>query len=101
MIELKNAYPRSLSPQGRLLRYLDELGETGLYIVKPFSDIEKWLEISHSSFKRYLAALQEADVLKYNVAHNAIILNPRVFRYNLTENEHYLWQCQYRAFIAA
>ncbi len=102
MIDLKNAYPRTLSQQERLLRYLDELGTIGYYIVNVFREIEEELEISHSSLKRYLKDLQDADVLKYSLEQKVIMLNPKVFRYpEMPSETHYIWQAQYQNFVAA
>lgn len=102
MIDLNKAFPGTLSQQERLLRYLDELGQVGYYIVNVFRDIEEELAISHSSLKRYLKDLQDADVLKYSLEQKVIMLNPKVFKYPfMTAETHYIWQAQYSNFIAA
>ena len=102
MIDLSKAYPRTLSPTERLLRYLDNVGATGYYIANIFKDIEDALEISHSTLKRYLKDLQDADVLKYNLEQKIIMLNPKVFKYpDMADDTHYVWVNQYRQFLAA
>ena len=92
-----------MSAQERLLRLLDDIGSTGYYIVDAFRQIEDHIEISHSSLKRYLKDLQDADVLKFNLERKAIMLNPKVFRYpDQTSDNHYIfWSAQYREFSIA
>ena len=100
MIDLTKIYPSTLTPQEKLLRYLDDVGQTGLLIVRPFAAIEAELELCHNTFKRYLKNFQDAEILKFNLQRNAIMLHPKVFQYSFTTDERYFWNNQYYNFAA-
>ena len=99
MLNLRKAYPRPLSGLASLLRYLDEKGENGYYISLVFRDVEQDLGISHSTLKRYLRALYDAEAIKYNLTFGVVMLNPAVFVYPGTAPSALtLWRAQYRNF---
>ena len=99
MLNLRKAYPRPLSGLASLLRYLDERGENGYYISLVFRDVEQDLGISHSTLKRYLHALYDAEAIKYNLTFGVVMLNPAVFVYPGTAPSALtLWHAQYRNF---
>lgn len=101
MLNLRKAYPRPLSGQERLLRYLDEKGENGFYVSLVFRDVEQDLGISHSTLKRYLRALYEAEAVKYNLSFGVVMLNPAVFVYpEISQTALELWHAQYKNFTA-
>ena len=101
MLNLRKAYPRPLSGQERLLRYLDEKGEVGYYVSLVFRDVEQDLGISHSTLKRYLRALYDAEAIKYNLSFGVVMLNPAVFVYpGTTQSALTLWHAQYKNFVS-
>lgn len=91
MIRLKNVNESSLCSEIRLLRLLEvfaDVADENGNITIELSEIERDLDISHNTLKKYLRTFKCAGMLKYRLT-GVFRLNPDVFDFTnrLTNGE--------------